>query len=203
MIDIVEQIQNEIEIERLTRAALKPLPLSRILEAFPDEIKTARRERNRLRRACRSFFDEVRQIQLSTLDPFLKEFSFLLLEQRAPADRLAVLAHLEGLCAAYNALQPPKEGETGPKPGITAQMVDFARCVGIEGLFAWVKPRRIGRRFQACCPFHDESSGSFFVFADNKFKCFGCGEHGDAIDFVQKTLSMDFIEAVKYLNGRG
>lgn len=203
MIDIVLDIQDQLENERRARAALKPLPLSVILEAFPDEIQTARRERNRLRRQTRWFFDRVVAVKTALQDDLVaREIGLGWLYGQAPSHELVCLDRLESLCAAYGAVQPLKEGETRAENQINAHMVDFARAVGIEGLFSWVKPRQIGRRFQACCPFHEESSGSFFVFGDNKFKCFGCQEHGDAIDFVQKTLSMDFVEAVKYLNGR-
>ena len=37
----------------------------------------------------------------------------------------------------------------------------------------------------ACCPFHNERTPSFKVYEDH-FHCFGCGEHGDHVDFVQK-----------------
>jgi DNA primase len=35
------------------------------------------------------------------------------------------------------------------------------------------------------------------------FKCFGCGESGDAASFVMKIRRMTFPEAVAYLTGGG
>lgn len=50
------------------------------------------------------------------------------------------------------------------------------------------------------CPFHEEDTGSFFIFTDdNHFHCFGCQEHGDVITFIEKTKNMDFKEAVNFL----
>ena len=54
------------------------------------------------------------------------------------------------------------------------------------------------------CPFHNDKTPSLSVkfFPDNnkeKFKCFACGESGDAIDFIQKYKSMKFKEARAYL----
>ena len=49
------------------------------------------------------------------------------------------------------------------------------------------------------CPFHDEKTPSFKVFPDNHFKCFGCGEHGDVIDFIQKYYGLSFPDALKHL----
>ena len=58
--------------------------------------------------------------------------------------------------------------------------------------------RKQGANYQACCPFHNEKTPSFVVSpAKGKFKCFGCGEGGNAIDFVMKYLNMDFITACR------
>ena len=43
------------------------------------------------------------------------------------------------------------------------------------------------------CPFHNDRHPSMKV--DEKFYCFGCGAHGDAIDFVSKFFSMTLKEA--------
>ena len=55
------------------------------------------------------------------------------------------------------------------------------------------------RNNKACCPFHKEKTPSFSI-KNNKFKCFGCGVGGDAIDFIQEYKSMDYVEACNYLN---
>lgn len=53
------------------------------------------------------------------------------------------------------------------------------------------------------CPFHDERTPSFHVRPQlGLWHCFGCGEGGDAIAFVQKIDHLDFTEAVEYLAGK-
>jgi len=53
------------------------------------------------------------------------------------------------------------------------------------------------------CPFHDERSPSFHVRPQvGRWHCFGCGEGGDVISFVQKVDGLGFTEAVEYLAGR-
>jgi DNA primase len=53
------------------------------------------------------------------------------------------------------------------------------------------------------CPFHDERTPSFGVNAENKlYHCFGCGESGDSIRFVEVTEGLDFREAVEVLAER-
>lgn len=50
------------------------------------------------------------------------------------------------------------------------------------------------------CPFHDEKTPSFHVRPSaGYFHCFGCGEGGDAIAFVQKIEHLSFVEAIEHL----
>ncbi|MEP6798053.1 MAG: DNA primase, partial [Lapillicoccus sp.] len=50
------------------------------------------------------------------------------------------------------------------------------------------------------CPFHDEKSPSFNVRpAVGAYHCFGCGEGGDVISFVQKVEHLTFAESVEKL----
>lgn len=58
--------------------------------------------------------------------------------------------------------------------------------------------RKAGSAFIACCPFHKEKSPSFFIYPDH-YHCFGCGAHGDAIDFLVKIRGIDFQEAINEL----
>ena len=51
------------------------------------------------------------------------------------------------------------------------------------------------------CMFHKERSPSFHVYdADGGYFCFGCGAHGDVIDFLRNHLSMGMIEALRWLD---
>ena len=59
-----------------------------------------------------------------------------------------------------------------------------------------------GRVRQGVCPFHEETEGSFTVYADSeRWFCFGCGEGGDVLDFVRRVESLDLPEAIRRLNG--
>lgn len=51
----------------------------------------------------------------------------------------------------------------------------------------------------ALCPFHNENTASMKIY-DQKYHCFGCGEHGDAIAFVMKIFGLPFKDALKKLN---
>ncbi|MEE9097015.1 DNA primase [Pseudarthrobacter phenanthrenivorans] len=57
--------------------------------------------------------------------------------------------------------------------------------------------------FKGLCPFHDERSPSFTVRPQvGRYHCFGCGEDGDVIAFVQKQDHSSFQEAVEKLAAR-
>jgi len=62
-----------------------------------------------------------------------------------------------------------------------------------------------GHEFEACCPLHSESTPSFTIFTGKdgaqRFHCFGCGEGGDVIDFVQKIQGVTTAEAINILSG--
>jgi DNA primase len=57
--------------------------------------------------------------------------------------------------------------------------------------------------YKGLCPFHDERSPSFTVRPQvGRYHCFGCGEDGDVISFVQKLDHTSFQEAVEKLAAR-
>ena len=63
--------------------------------------------------------------------------------------------------------------------------------------------RQRGGDYWAPCPFHSEKTPSFKVSpVKQSFYCFGCGEHGDAIDFIQKHHNVNFKEALSILGIR-
>ena len=59
-----------------------------------------------------------------------------------------------------------------------------------------------GGSLKGLCPFHDEKTPSFQVTPSrNLWFCFGCGEGGDVIRFVEKVDHLSFVEAVERLAG--
>ena len=70
---------------------------------------------------------------------------------------------------------------------------DVVRASGVE-------LRRAGHGLVGCCPFHDDATPSLSVGGvPDRFTCFGCGAHGDVIDFVQRLHGMTFVEAARSL----
>ena len=64
------------------------------------------------------------------------------------------------------------------------------------GRFVMLKKR--GRSHLGLCPFHNERTPSFNVSAEKGFfKCFGCGESGDAISFLMKIENKSYGEIIR------
>ena len=47
---------------------------------------------------------------------------------------------------------------------------------------------RVNRNGMAVCPFHNDRNPSMKI--DRRYYCFGCGEKGDAVDYVAKSLGL-------------
>jgi hypothetical protein len=78
------------------------------------------------------------------------------------------------------------------------ELVARADVVDIVGRYVQLK--KGGANFMGLCPFHAEKSPSFTVSPTKQFyHCFGCGKHGDAINFLMEQTGMSFIEAVRDL----
>ena len=56
----------------------------------------------------------------------------------------------------------------------------------------------VNRQGKALCPFHNDRHPSLYV-ADDHYHCFGCGEHGDVIDFAAKLFGLPLYEAAQQL----
>lgn len=60
--------------------------------------------------------------------------------------------------------------------------------------------KKHGREYQALCPFHNEKSPSFTINDEkNFFHCFGCGAHGDAIEFIKRYERLTYPETIERL----
>jgi DNA primase len=60
--------------------------------------------------------------------------------------------------------------------------------------------KKTGANFFACCPFHNEKNPSFSVSQIKQFYyCFGCGAHGNAIDFLMQYDRLSFPESIEML----
>lgn len=67
----------------------------------------------------------------------------------------------------------------------------------------YVTLRRAGSSYRGLCPFHDDSTPSFYVSPSRGIcKCFACGEGGDVVHFIMKIEQLNYYEALKFLAGK-
>lgn len=70
----------------------------------------------------------------------------------------------------------------------------------VDEVGAIVALQKSGKSLKGLCPFHNERTPSFYVFADSQtWHCFGCHEGGDIFTFVQKQQGLEFHDALLYL----
>ncbi|MGH1337492.1 MAG: DNA primase [Aureispira sp.] len=64
----------------------------------------------------------------------------------------------------------------------------------------FVKLTRRGVNYIGLCPFHNEKTPSFTVSpVKNIYKCFGCGEGGNAVNFLMGVEQLSYPEAIRSL----
>ncbi|MBR1784293.1 MAG: DNA primase [Bacteroidales bacterium] len=75
---------------------------------------------------------------------------------------------------------------------------DTARIEEVIGDFVSLKKR--GANHIGCCPFHNEKTPSFYVSPSKGiYKCFGCGEAGDVVKFLEKHEHYTYVESLHWL----
>jgi DNA primase catalytic core len=58
---------------------------------------------------------------------------------------------------------------------------------------------RAGGKHTCCCWVHQEKTPSMVLYGDGSFHCFGCGAHGDVVDYVRHRDACDFPQAIETL----
>ncbi|MFZ3121639.1 MAG: CHC2 zinc finger domain-containing protein [Variovorax sp.] len=91
----------------------------------------------------------------------------------------------------------PGEQSRNIDGAVIDQIKQRADVVEIVGRHVELK-RAGGQLFKGLCPFHTERSPSFTVTpARQTYHCFGCGAHGDAVQFLMEMEGLSFRETVE------
>lgn len=74
-------------------------------------------------------------------------------------------------------------------------------CLGSYGPDNKAGLKKVGVRYEAICPFHDDKSlGSFVVYPKgNCYKCFACGAKGGVVNFLMKHEGLSYPDAIRWL----
>ena len=66
----------------------------------------------------------------------------------------------------------------------------------------YVRVRPSGLSWRGRCLFHDDHDPSLMVYPEGgTFRCYGCGRHGDVIDFLMAVERVSFLRALDLLEG--
>ncbi len=78
-------------------------------------------------------------------------------------------------------------------------LADFkARLPIVDVVQRYVRLAKNGPLHKGLCPFHQEKTPSFTVTESRgTYHCFGCGAHGNALDFLMAMEGLGFAEAVR------
>ncbi|MCU4162355.1 DNA primase [Carboxylicivirga caseinilyticus] len=80
------------------------------------------------------------------------------------------------------------------------KILETANSQIVDVVSDYVTLRRRGINYLGNCPFHNEKTPSFTVSPHKGiFKCFGCGEGGNSLNFIMKHDQLSFVEAIKAL----
>ncbi len=91
--------------------------------------------------------------------------------------------------------------ESSSLDSVIAEVVAKTSLVELVG--ADIPLHRKGAEFWGLCPFHAEKTPSFKVDEGRNFyHCFGCGAHGNALDYVIHRQNLPFKDALQFLAER-
>lgn len=147
-------------------------------EIIPAKIKEWKREKRRIYKSHQVLIDKI----IASKNCWFWERAF---EVMAVKESNKQLARLESFLFM-----------TSPKGKKAEYDKDRAKLTPILEMFRFERVRRVGGRTTAKCPLHSEKTGSFVIYADNTFYCFGCHQGGDAIKFKMLLTGCDFKEAI-------
>ncbi len=87
------------------------------------------------------------------------------------------------------------------KDGSVQSVLEAASIVDV--ISGYTSLRKRGITYSGLCPFHQEKTPSFSVNADKGlYYCFGCGEGGDVVRFLERMENLSFTEVIEQLAER-
>lgn len=73
----------------------------------------------------------------------------------------------------------------------------------VEIIGDYVPLKKKGTSYLGCCPFHEEKTPSFSVSpTKGVYKCFGCGQSGDAVNFLMEHQGLSYPEALRLVGNQ-
>lgn len=181
------------------RTRFKPSS-KQLMEIFPHAVPIIREKICEWEEVREAFRENIKrkllEIRRGGLDDFASWFWREWIKQTDGKKLIEAERHLKRL---KHLLWLKKDRGRHSKGWIEEEQKALALLVPIESLLQ--TEYRTGRKtIRALCPFHEERTPSFHIYSEqNRFKCFGCGRGGDAINFIQEFHNLSFRDAINYL----
>jgi DNA primase len=92
-------------------------------------------------------------------------------------------------------------GWSRPFSELSWRIAEVKQAVPIADLVSRYLPLRpSGTALRGRCPFHEDHNPSLMVHPETRrFRCYGCGRHGDVITFLIGIEHLPFIQAIEWL----
>jgi hypothetical protein len=192
----------DLEFEHDWRECQKYYSLAELYKIFPEIKKLIPNKMDELSASLGDTKEKLKKAFASIdMNPRLNEdgkwFYREWVEATLGAELQGLLKQIQTFRTLYYFDQPKTKVR---EVRITEFDIEAANQTPVESLISDRHIRRSGRSFFTNCPFHEEKTPSFCIYPDGKgYFCFGCNEGGNAINFVMKLYTLDFIQAVKFL----
>lgn len=186
---------------KLTDEELLPI-FPEAKEIIPEKISEYQEERTNLINRMRTFRDKVKKVTVAKKkDEFFVWFwGYAYLKHLFAPGVVLIDKHLFRLKRQLRMLNGNNQTNNAELDFANQKERAKQRSLVDIALPYLVRARYGGNRITALCPFHEEKTPSFTVYADqNTFHCYGCQAHGDVINFKMKIDNLSFKEAVKEL----
>lgn len=192
-----DEFEDYLHNRRMQDKFCRRLNIQEVSQAFPDEQTVAIANLTKATKHLNIYDKFYGEIQSSNANMETKYLSITFIELLKKLDPMTKLR--QQLTAYLRMSKTPVTDTSTPNKPLELSL-EKAKLFPIEQMFELIKPRTSSTRIQCCCPLHHEKSPSFIIYRrENKFHCFGCGEHGDAIDLYMKLNSSDIQSAIKAL----
>ena len=182
------------EIEKKWRKSLPRYSKKELLEIFPETREIIPEKIKETEAFYQNKRDEIKELlrkfethrDLYFIEAFIETF---LMED--------LLKYENRLMKLKLSLKPELKNSSG----VNQEEIEIAQEYPIGKIAEqYLDLEKVGGKYKALCPFHNEKTPSFHLFTDsNRYYCFGCNESGNVINLTMALFGINFVDAVKML----
>lgn len=188
--------------EKIWKKSLYKLTSKELLIIFPEIKKTIHQKvietKNQVKEEREYIIKKIQRINALKVDEFSKWFGKKLIKMSDLPELTILEKRLFNLNHLLFLINFPDTTDHHYK---FKEEITIAKKYSIENLArSRLELRQAGGKFISLCPFHEETTPSFYLYPDsNTFHCFGCQKNGDVLTLAMDLFNINFKEAVAML----